>query len=58
MPLHGHFAATHGYEFFTAISFLKLPHLRKVAVMAAIWQPWILSVEVSRYVEFSQTRFK
>jgi hypothetical protein len=36
---HEHFTATHGYEFFTAIHFLNLPHLRKVAVTAATWQP-------------------
>jgi hypothetical protein len=38
-PLHGHFTATHGYQFSTVIHFLKLPHLRKVAATVAIWQP-------------------
>jgi hypothetical protein len=37
----GIFTATHGCKFSTAIHILKLPHLRKVAVTAAIWQPWV-----------------
>jgi hypothetical protein len=43
-PLRGHFTATHCYKFSTANQFLKLPHLRKVAVMAATWQPWPVPV--------------
>jgi hypothetical protein len=40
LSIFGLFKATHGYKFSTANHFLKLPHLRKVAVMAATWQPW------------------
>jgi hypothetical protein len=37
--LYGHFTATHGYDFSTAIYFLKLPHLRKVAVTTPSGNP-------------------
>jgi hypothetical protein len=38
--LHGHFTATYGYKISTANNFLKLPHLRNVAVTTATWQHW------------------
>jgi hypothetical protein len=38
LSLFGPFTATHGCKFSTANNFLKLPHLRKVAVTTATWQ--------------------
>ena len=35
---HGHFAATHGHKFFTAIQDLKRPLFWKVAMITATWQ--------------------
>jgi hypothetical protein len=35
--IYGHFTATHGHQFSTAIHFLKLSHLRKEAETATTW---------------------
>jgi hypothetical protein len=47
LGLFCHFTATHGYKFSTAINFLKLPHLRKVAMTTATWQPCLYEYDLT-----------
>jgi hypothetical protein len=55
-PLHGYLTATHGNKFSMANNFIKLPHLRKVAVMMAIWQHCSLFRPKSENLGWTKTR--